>query len=257
MSKKPWKLAEITQRDILDMEKPFEVAVLPIASTEPHNYHLPYGSDTIQAESVSDRICERAWAAGARVVLLPTIPYGVNWNLIKFPLTIHMSVSTHKAIIEDIVKSLTAHGIRKIMIVNGHGGNEIRGILRDLYASHDAFICLTSWWCAAHETYQSLFVPGGHADDQETSTMLALAPHLVQLGQADEGRHRKTRFAALEDGSVWFTRPWHLLTESSGMGDPTSATAEKGEAYLETVVAKLADFVKELSDAEMDEKFPY
>ncbi|MBN1257339.1 MAG: creatininase family protein [Planctomycetes bacterium] len=73
---------------------------------------------------------------------------------------------------------------------------------------------------------------------------------------ADQGQARKSKFKAVEDKTVWFSRPWHLLTESSGMGDPTGATAEKGDIFIEAIVEKLAEFLKELSDAEMDDNFP-
>ena len=259
MSEYPWRLSEVSQRDVLDMDSAYEAAVLPIGSLEPHNYHLPYGTDSLQAGEIADRVCERAWEQGAKVVLLPTIPYGVNSNLMKFPMTIHVASTTHGVIIRDIVRSLEVHGIRKLILFNAHGGNELKGTIRDLCMDTDMFIGCLNWWTCAAETYEEVFEnqEGEHADEMETSVMMELFPDLVDLDRADGGRHRSSRLSGLESGDVWIARPWHLLTESSGYGDPSKSTAAKGSEFLESIVENIAGILVELSDADMDERFPY
>jgi creatinine amidohydrolase len=91
----------------------------------------------------------------------------------------------------------------------------------------------------------------------ETSVNLALNPQLVHLEAADPGQVRETRFEAINRGWAQITRPWHLLTTNAGVGDPRPATAEKGERVIKLVVERVSRFLKELSDAEMDETFPY
>ncbi|MFH1761725.1 MAG: creatininase family protein [bacterium] len=258
MHKKPWRLSQVTLGDIRDLDPPYQIAVLPIGSTEPHNYHLPYGSDTLQVELVADKICESAWKQGARAVVLPAIPYGMNWNLIKFPMTIHMNASTHRAIISDVVKSLEAHGIIKLLILNGHGGNELKHIIRELYAETKIFIAYSDWWnCCAQKQKKLFKEPGEHAGDMETSICMELFPDLVKFKQAKHCKVKKSRFDAINDNSVWITRPWHLLTESSGHGDPRQASSEKGREFVNAAVEKLSAFIVELARADMDEKFPY
>jgi creatinine amidohydrolase len=103
-----------------------------------------------------------------------------------------------------------------------------------------------------------MFVPDGdHANDMETSAMLSIAPELVQMEDADDGAWQKSRFKGVREGWVSVSRPWHLLTKSSGVGTPYEATAEKGERFFEVVIENLAGFIKELSDAKMDETFPF
>lgn len=259
MSRQLWKLAEINQKDVLDLDPKYQVAVLPFGSTEPHNYHLPYGTDFLGGGMLADKVCERAWQQDARVVLLPTIPYGVNWNLMKFPMTIHVSSNTHKAIICDVVKSLQMHDIQKLLIFNSHGGNEFRSIIRDLQAETDMFIACVNWWTCAPEKHKEVFKNqgGDHAGEMETSVFMELFPDLVKLGQAANGKHFKSRFEAINSGDVWISRPWHLLTESSGYGDPSKSTAEKGKQFIESIVEKVAKFLVELSKVKMDEQFPY
>jgi creatinine amidohydrolase len=91
----------------------------------------------------------------------------------------------------------------------------------------------------------------------ETSCCLVLVPHLVNLEDADDGSVQKSRFEALNRGWASITRPWEKLTRNSGYGDPRKATAEKGRRYIEIVSDRLSQFIKQLSDSKMDEKFPY
>jgi creatinine amidohydrolase len=92
----------------------------------------------------------------------------------------------------------------------------------------------------------------------ETSIGLHLFPDLMApLTQADEGRVRASRFKALNEGWVKITRPWDKLTTNSGVGDPRGGTAEKGRRYIDAVVEKLAPFLVEFANAEMDDLFPY
>src|SRR4051794_10121489 len=107
---KTWKLDNITLK--VAREQNFEVALLPLGATEPHNYHLPYGTDTFQCEHIADRACEAATKKGARVVLLPAIPYGVESNMMEFPFAMNVYPSTMFALLKDIVGTLEKHGIR-------------------------------------------------------------------------------------------------------------------------------------------------
>jgi len=255
---KTWRLDNITLKSV--REQNFEVALLPLGATEPHNYHLPYGTDTIQVEQLADRACEAATAAGARVVLLPTIPYAVQSNMLEFPFAMNVYPSTMFALLKDLVNSLEKHGIRKLILLNGHGGNDfVKPFMREMMGRTSVFLCTVNWWEApGKEALGAAFVPDGdHANDMETCAMLALAPDLVHMEDASDGAWKQSRFEGVRQGWVSISRPWHLLTESSGVGTPLEATAEKGEAYLQLVVERISSFIKELSDAEMDETFPF
>ena len=253
---KAWRLQEITYGMVKGRE--FEVAVLPVGATEPHNLHLPYGSDAFHGTAIADRCCGAAHELGAKVVLLPTIPYGVDSNQMGFPLAIHVGQPVLDAMVTEIVRSLEHHGIRKFVLFNSHGGNGFKPLVRELFGKTSVFVCLVDWWRVAEDQWGGIFEQvGDHADEMETSVNLALNPELVHLADADAGAVRPSRFEAINRGWVQISRPWHLLTTNAGVGDPRAATAEKGERAIAVVVERVGRFLKELSDADMDERFPY
>src|SRR6266700_997680 len=94
----------------------FEVAVLPLGATEPHNLHLPYGTDTFQVEVIAGRAAAEASKAGARVVVLPAIPYGTETNQMRFPLAMNLNPRTLALVITDLVESLATHGVLKCVL---------------------------------------------------------------------------------------------------------------------------------------------
>jgi creatinine amidohydrolase len=254
---RPWHLAETNYGDVLK-RAPFEVAVLPFGATEPHNLHLPYGTDTLQVDVVADRACSLAFERGAKVVRLPTLPYGTETNQMAFPLAMNLNPSTVLAVLTDLVESLQTHGIRKCVLLNGHGGNEFKGMLRQLYGKTNVHLFACNWYKAAADRHAEIFDDAGdHAGELETSMILAHHPDLVRLSTADPGAMARPRFEALDRGWIEMTRPWHLLTTNSGAGDPGPSTAEKGHAITEIVVGRIADFLVELSATPIDDRFPY
>lgn len=253
-----WVLAELNHADV--RRQKWEAAVLPFGATEPHNLHLPYGTDTLQVEAVADRACEKAFRAGARVVRLPAVPYGVNTNHLKVPGALACSVTptTLLKILTDLVDSLERQGVRKLVLLNGHGGNELKPLTRELHHRTGVFLCVCDWYRVAADLYPEIFErPGEHADEVETSLGLAFFPGLVRLEQADAGATRPTQFEAINRGWVSITRPWHLATTNTGAGDPSAASAEKGRRLMDAVVGRLAKFLVELAAAPMNESFPY
>lgn len=258
---RPWKLAETNFAHVKD--HPYEVAVLPFGATEPHNLHLPYGTDTLQGDIVGEHICAEAHRRGARVALLPTIPYGTETNQHRCSMSLNLQPSTLSLIIRDLVDSLAGHGIRKILLLNSHGGNDFKPVLRELHNQSDAKLFLCNWYRVLSDCDREIFdEPGDHAGEMETAFGLAFFPQLVALDKdgritADDGAVRNTRFPAVNEGWVSITRPWHLLTTNTGSGNPHAATAEKGKRMMELLVDRLATFLVELADAEIDEQFPF
>jgi len=253
-----WVLAE--QNHAFVRAQKWEVAVLPFGATEPHNLHMPYGTDNIQVEIIGQRACERAYQEGAKILLLPTIPFGVNTNHLKIPGALACSVTptTLLHVLTDLVDSLERQGLRKLVLLNGHGGNELKPLTRELHHRTQVFLCVCDWYKMAVDVYPQIFQqPGEHADEVETSLGLAYFPELVRLEQADDGAARPTRFDAINRGWVSITRPWHLVSANTGLGNPFPATAEKGKRLMDVVVERLARFLVELAAAPMDDHFPY
>ncbi len=260
-SPNPWNLAEANYAQI--KEAHFEVAVLPLGATEPHNLHLPYGTDVLEATIIGQHLCKAAWERGAKVVLLPTIPFGTETNLRQFPLAINLNPSTLGLVIQDIVASLIQSGIHKIVLLNSHGGNDFKPLLRELYGKVDAHLFLCNWYHVIDDVYSQLFdQPEDHAGEMETSFGLAYFPDLVARDNqgkllADEGHRRPFRFEAMRHGWVSISRPWHLLTTNSGAADPHAATSDKGKALMALLVDRLVPFLVELSASHVDETFPF
>jgi creatinine amidohydrolase len=258
---RPWKLAELNYAEV--KRQRYEVAVLPFGCTEPHNLHLPYGTDTLEADLLAERCCEVAHAAGARVILLPTIPYGTVANQSECPLSINVDPSTLFAFVTDIIRSLEGHGIRKLLLFNLHGGNDFKPLLRELYGKTACHVFLTFWVNVVRDVYAEIFEHADdHAGEAETSLALAYFPEYVARDEqggiaADDGAVRKTRFEAVNEGWVSITRPWHLLTTNAGAGYPHAASAEKGKRVADVIVERMSRFLIELSNAEIDKKFPF
>ena len=174
---RPYILSETNWKAV--KETKFELAVLPWGATEAHNYHLPYGTDNIESDYLAAKSASLAWDKGAKVIVLPTIPFGVNTGQSDIYLDINLNPSTQFAILCDIIEVLNRQGIYKLMIFNSHGGNNWKSIVRELGLKYpNMFICVSNW-------YQSLDrkkyfdEPGDHADEMETSLILYLKPALV------------------------------------------------------------------------------
>lgn len=245
---RPYILAESTWDEV--RRAPFEVAVLPWGATEAHNRHLPYATDTIQTEAVAAAAAGRAWDRGARVVVLPAIPLGVQTGQLEVPLCLNMNPTTQLAVLRDLLPGVRDHGVRKLVILNGHGGNDFRPIIRELAPTAGLFLCLVNWYACipAHDYFDE---PGDHAGELETSVMQHVAPNLVRpLESAGPGNARAFRIAALRAGWAWTPRHWTEVTSDTGVGNPRASSPAKGERFLLAVAAQLGDFLVELAQAD-------
>jgi creatinine amidohydrolase len=182
----------------------------------------------------------------------------VDCNLLDFPLAIHVSQTTLDAMVRDIIRSLLQHGIRKVVIVNGHGGNEFTALIRQIQCDLDVHVFLCNWWQVGRDRYDEIFeVSDDHAGEFETSIAFALYPELVEPNVAGNGKTRPFRFEALEKGWVRTSRDFARLNDHCAAGDPTRASAEKGKKYLDLVCDRISDFLVELAQTPIDEYFPH
>ncbi len=240
-----------------------QVALLPMGATEPHNLHLPYGTDSYEALHLADQCCQKANALGGRVLMLPVIPYGTESNLQKFPLAMNLRPTTLFQILTDLIKTVESSGIRKLVIFNSHGGNDFKPFLREIYGQTEVQIFLCNWYQMIRDVADKICDHADdHAGEMETSLILHFRPDLVRKQEdgtlaADLGTRATLRFEALREGWVSITRPWHLLTTNSGSGNPHAATADKGERLVTAIVDRIAPFLAELSAADLAEPFPF
>ena len=245
MTDRPWILAEQPLPAV--RAAGYQVAVLPWGATEPHNHHLPYGTDTIECDVLAAESARLAWDRGARVAVLPTVPFGVNTTQLDLPLTLNMNPTTQLALLRDLVRALEGQGIRRLLIFNGHGGNDFKWMIRELQPTTAVFLCTLNWWQVvdARPFFTDL---GDHAGELETSVMQVIAPDLVRpLEEAGDGHARPWRVAAFREGWAWAPRRWTQVTRDSGIGDPRAATPEKGTAFRDAVCRTIAGFLVELA----------
>lgn len=251
---RPYILAENNWK-ALKTER-FEVAVLPWGATEAHNFHLPYGTDIFEAEELSAAAAAYAWQRGGKVVVLPAIPFGVNTGQSDIYLDINMNPSTQLAILDDITATLSRQGIRKLILFNSHGGNNFEALIRELGLRYpEMFICLTSWFKAIDRKAMGI-APGDHADEVETSLLLHLRPQFV-LPKSDwgSGKAKNFKIKAFSESWAWSERRWSQVTEDTGVGDPSAATAAKGAQLMEMLGATLGKFFLELCAADLNDMY--
>ncbi|MDB4876925.1 MAG: Creatininase [Gemmatimonadetes bacterium] len=250
---RPYILAETTWKTV--DATPYQVAILPWGATEAHNYHLPYATDTIQADAVAALAAERAWQRGARVVALPAVPFGVNTTQLDIKLCLNMNPSTQAALLADLVSALDGQGIHKLLILNSHGGNDFRQIIRELQPKTRVFLSAINWWSCV-DVRQFMEEAGDHAGEAETSAMMHLAPNLVRpLDEAGPGSARPSRLRGVREGWAWAPRRWTQVTADTGIGNPSKSTAAKGEAYVDAAVDRISDFLVELSALALDDLY--
>lgn len=245
---RPWVLGESAWPTVRDAG--YDIVVLPWGATEAHNRHLPYATDTIEASAVAIEAAGLAWQRGARVAVLPAVPFGVNTGQLAVPYCLNLNPSTQLAVVRDILGALEPHGARSLVIVNGHGGNDFKPLLRELQPTTSLFLSLVNWWTLL-DAGRYFDEPGDHAGELETSAMLHLAPELVRpLADAGPGAARRFRIAALREGWAWAQRDWPRVTEDTGVGNPAKATAQKGEAFIRDATVRLSEYLVDLATAD-------
>ncbi|MFH1850908.1 MAG: creatininase family protein [Candidatus Neomarinimicrobiota bacterium] len=248
---RPYLLAESHWKDI--KERSIDLAILPWGAIEAHNYHLPYATDVIESDRLAAAAAEIAWQRGARLIVLPTVPYGVNTGQSDIRLVLNINPSTQAAILNDIIAVLDRQGIRKLLILNSHGGNDFKPLLRELGLKYPAmFLSCCNWYSALNKS-DFFSNDGDHADEMETSLLLHLVPELaLPLDQAGPGVERRSKITAIREGWAWSERKWSRVTDDTGIGDPRQATAEKGAAFYRAITEKLAQLFVEIVDADQD-----
>jgi len=250
MTVRPYILAETTWKTVREMA--YDVAVLPWGATEAHNYHLPCGTDNVECDYIAAEAAGLAWDAGARVAVLPIVPSGVQTGQLDIPFCLNLNPSTQAAVLGDLARSLEGQGVRKLVILNGHGGNDFRAMIRELQPRLKLFLCVANWYQVVppKDYFEDL---GDHAGEMETSIMLHIAPALVRpLSEAGEGKARRFSIPALREGWAWAPRRWTQVSTDTGVGNPAAGTPEKGERYAAVVIERLSRFLIDLAAADPD-----
>lgn len=251
---KPFLLTETNWKTLRDYSP--DLAILPWGATEAHNLHLPYSTDVIETERIAIESALKAREKNAKSLVLPVIPFGVNTGQLDIRGTISINPSTQFALLKDIADDLNRQGIHKLLIINGHGGNDFKQMIRETGAMHpEMFICTCNWYQAV-DGKDYFEKGGGHADEMETSLMLFLEPAMVlPLSDAGKGRAKKFRIDAFNGKWAWAERRWSEVTADTGIGDPSLATKEKGEKYFKAVTDKISELIVGISKADISDLY--
>ncbi len=249
-----FRFNELTWQEVNECVKERRVVLLPVGAIEQHGPHLPLDVDTVQTQET----CERAAAAEPSLLLtMPPVHYGWVGLGLDFPGTIHISADHFIGYVTDICVSLARMGFRKILLVNGHGGNvaalEIAG--RQAVSVTGAHVALLSVWRLGKDIvdrYRESPFPGGmaHACEYETSTYMACRPELVKTDRIEremyEGEPRRWFWGDLTaESPVRMMDVASRITNSGVSGDPTTASAAKGEAFLQAAANDLVEIARE------------
>ncbi len=227
----------------------YHLAILPWGATEPHNQHLPYLTDCILSQAISlDAAGLALHENQVRCMVLPPVFMGSqNPGQRELEFCIHSRYETQKAILTDIVASLSHQGLRKLVIINGHGGNNFKNMIRDLAVDFPDFLIATTEWFTIVPPRNFFEEKDDHAGELETSVMLHYHPEWVRLDLAGEGKSKPFALSSLKDKIAWIPRNWQKVTQDTGIGDPQKATASKGKQYAAAVTGELCRLFTELA----------
>jgi creatinine amidohydrolase len=251
---RPYILAETNWEATKDMN--FELAILPWGATEAHNYHLPYSTDNLASELIAAESDRLAWEKGSKAIVLPCVPFGVNTGQHDIYLDMNLNPSTQLAIVSDLVEVLNRQGIFKLLIFNGHGGNDFKPILRELGLKFPKmFFCLCNWYQALDIT-DYFEKAGEHAGELETSLVLFLRPDLVlPFEKWGEGKEKKHHIKAFSEGWLWTERKWSCVTQDTGIGNPKFASREKGGKYFQDLTVKMGNLFCDLCNVDIQKMY--
>ncbi len=248
------RLAEHTTTTADDALADVDVALLPTGSVEQHGPALPLGTDFMAAQAVAGELAERD-----DVVVLPTIPVRVSEHHRQFDGTLWTDPTTFENYVSDIVSSIASHGIRKVVIVNGHGGNDgaLRRVARRVRREEVAYAVPWNWWSGIGDVLEDEFGMGiTHADEIETSMLLEVAEELVREAalEAAEAGANDAWGEDVHGANVGFDTA--DFSESGVVGHPTRGSREAGERLLSTSSDELAALVEWLAERDIADLWP-
>ncbi|MCB0267254.1 MAG: creatininase family protein [Calditrichaeota bacterium] len=249
-------LGEMTWPEAEKKFREVDVAILPVGAIEQHGPHLPLDTDSFDADYLAKKVAENC--SDPKPVVLPLIPYGVSYHHDEYKGTISVSNETLSKFVYEIGISAARNGIKKLLIINGHGGNGPTLNFAAQMINRDAriFVGVDSGETsdvdidAMIDTHNDV-----HAGEIETSTTLAIRPELVHMDKVTESIPKfSSRYLdfSYKRGISWYAYT-HRISKNGVMGDPTKATAEKGVKMWEVMISHLVNLVEDLKRMTLEE----
>lgn len=233
-----------------------DIALLPVGAIEQHGPHLPLDTDTFDAEYLARRVA--AACSNPKPLVLNVIPYGVSYHHDDFKGTLSVSNDTLSRLVYDLGMGLARNGIRKLVIINGHGGNTpaLSYAAQMIHRDTGIFVCVDTGETSDVDLNEIIETPNDvHAGEMETSTALAVRPHLVKMSQAAASvpsfSSRYLDFTS-KRGVSWYAFT-NQLSKNGVMGNPVKADARKGVQLWDMMIAHLVGLVEDLKPMSLDE----
>ncbi len=256
LTPKGYLWGELTYPEAEKLFKEVDIALLPVGSIEQHGPHLPLDNDGFDAFYLAQRIADAC--SEPKPLVLPLLPYGVSYEHDEFKGTISISNDTLSHLVYEIGMSIARNGINKIVIINGHGGNTpaLHYAAQMITREARIFVCVETGETSDVDIYKLAETPNDiHAGEIETSTALAVRPHLVKRERAAKSIPRfSSRYLNFTSrrGVSWYVYT-KRLSKTGVIGDPTKASAEKGERFWRVMIAHLVALVEDLKDLTLEE----
>ncbi len=236
--------------------------VLPVGSTEQHGPHLALDNDHFTAYRLSVEAAKRAWEKGFKILVLPPIPYGLSEHWMKNPGTVTLKPHTFISMVEEVVESVWSHGFKKIIVVNGHGGNTHALNVAANRVVHrlkdpELTILVFDWWrFVGPELKEAVETPLFHADEGETSVAIALGQRVVR--EALEGKKippppPETKWRTLDPERSSRLRIHQFNPNAvvpGAFGRPDKASEEKGKRIIEAFIERFIELLGDLMGSE-------
>jgi creatinine amidohydrolase len=248
LPQEPLLLADLSSPETRDLLPRIELVLLPVGAHEQHGPNIAVSTDTISA----DALCRAAAAlVGPAVAVAPVVPWGVSWHHLRFAGTISLRQSTLIALLEDIVGSLYAHGLRRFLVVNGHGGNTAAITTAVEQIKHDTGVPLIAsvfGYALIAEQAKMLLPPEaiGHGGGDEAALVMAVEPHRAKPSAFAAPRPTGVQVetaALLRTYGGTIARRYDEVTHNGATGDATSASPEIGRQILDGAARRLADII--------------
>lgn len=258
MEKKEYLWETMSWPEIEARLKHVDTAILPTGAIEQHGPHLPVDVDYFDARYMAVRVAEAC--SDPKPFVLPAVPYGVSYHHEDFKGTISITNNALAAFIYDIGMSLAHNGIKKLVILNGHGDNAPTLSYAAQMINRDAkiFVCVDTGETSDIDVGKLISTKNdAHAGEIETSTTLALRPDLVDMDKAvDETLKFGSSFLDYDDhrSVAWYVRT-SKISESGVMGDATKATAEKGQKIWDIMIAQMVKFIETIKETPLDDLY--
>ena len=243
------RMFKLTWPEVEEYLKENDVILFPTGSTEQHGLHIAEDNDAFTAYEIARRVAEKTG-----VLIAPPMPFGNSVHHMKFPGSITLTFRTLVNAYKEVCKSLLHHGFKKVVIMNGHGGNtnaisqalrEIKEETGETVYSLMVFPGLRGFGAESIKILEQ--VGGGHACEMETSVAFYLGQRVLPEKAVKWQQPKSwTDFDKKYRGKVNWTRDFHETTETGNLGDPTIATEEKGKQLVEAAVEEIAAFIEDL-----------